>query len=82
MGCDPTNISAEEVFTNVVQIIILYMQVGGWAQSFSRLKEGKNETYLTYATVRGAAHEVPFTSPSQALTLFQSFLAGSPLPTK
>ncbi|KAL5725002.1 hypothetical protein ACHQM5_008199 [Ranunculus cassubicifolius] len=58
------------------------MQVGGWAQSFDAVKDGKNRTYLTYATVRGAAHEVPFTSPSQALTLFQTFLAGSPLPTK
>ncbi|KAK0597844.1 hypothetical protein LWI29_029141 [Acer saccharum] len=55
-------------------------QVGGWSQSFGRLRDGKNVTYLTFATVRGAAHEVPFTSPSQALTLFRSFLAGSPLP--
>ncbi|KAL5724992.1 hypothetical protein ACHQM5_008189 [Ranunculus cassubicifolius] len=54
-------------------------QVGGWSQSFMGLQEGKNVT-LTYATVRGAAHEVPFTSPSQALTLFRAFLAGSPLP--
>ncbi|KAF9604092.1 hypothetical protein IFM89_002767 [Coptis chinensis] len=57
-------------------------QIGGWAQSFSGLKDGKNVTYLTYATVRGAAHEVPFTSPSQGLTLFQSFLNGYPLPSK
>ncbi|KAF5180500.1 Serine carboxypeptidase-like [Thalictrum thalictroides] len=57
-------------------------QIGGWAQSFSAVTDGKNVTYLTYATVRGAAHEVPFTSPSQALTLFRAFLAGSPLPSK
>lgn len=56
------------------------LQVGGWAQSFGGLKDGKNVTFLTYATVRGAAHEVPFTSPSQALTLFRAFLTGSPLP--
>ncbi|KAJ0100181.1 hypothetical protein Patl1_22144 [Pistacia atlantica] len=55
-------------------------QVGGWSESFGAFSEGKNMTYLTFATVRGAAHEVPFTSPSQALTLFRSFLAGSPLP--
>ncbi|KAF8390249.1 hypothetical protein HHK36_024774 [Tetracentron sinense] len=55
-------------------------QVGGWSQSFGGLREGKNVTYLTFATVRGAAHEVPFTSPSQALTLFRAFLSGSPLP--
>ncbi|WOH12688.1 hypothetical protein DCAR_0832195 [Daucus carota subsp. sativus] len=56
-------------------------QVGGWWQSYGRLTEGKNVTYLTFATVRGAAHEVPFTSPSQALTLFHSFLHALPLPT-
>ncbi|TXG59152.1 hypothetical protein EZV62_016981 [Acer yangbiense] len=55
-------------------------QVGGWSESFGALRDGKNVTYLLYATVRGAAHEVPFTSPSQALTLFTSFLAGAPLP--
>ncbi|CAK9155651.1 unnamed protein product [Ilex paraguariensis] len=55
-------------------------QVGGWSQSFGGLREGKNVTLLTYATVRGAAHEVPFTSPSQALTSFRSFLNGSPIP--
>ncbi|KAG7981840.1 hypothetical protein I3843_04G018700 [Carya illinoinensis] len=41
--------------------------------------DGKNVTYLTYATVRSAAHEVPFTSPSQALTLFRPFLKRVPL---
>ncbi|XP_074341635.1 serine carboxypeptidase-like 46 [Apium graveolens] len=56
-------------------------QVAGWWQSFGGLTEGKNVTYLTFATVRGAAHEVPFTSPSQALTLFHSFLHALPLPT-
>ncbi|KAF3959572.1 hypothetical protein CMV_015629 [Castanea mollissima] len=55
-------------------------QVGGWSQSFGGLKDRKNVTFLTYATVRGAAHEVPFTSPSQALTLFRSLLSGTPLP--
>ncbi|KAK2972394.1 hypothetical protein RJ640_010831 [Escallonia rubra] len=55
-------------------------QVGGWSQSFGEERDGKNVTSLTYATVRGAAHEVPFSSPSQALTLFLSFLKGSALP--
>lgn len=36
---------------------------------------------LTFATVRGAGHEVPEFQPSRALTLFKSFLAGKPLPT-
>ncbi|KAB2022916.1 hypothetical protein ERO13_D07G222800v2 [Gossypium hirsutum] len=56
-------------------------QVGGWTQSFGGADaNGKNVTNLTFATVRGAAHEVPFTSPSQALTLFHSFVNGIPLP--
>ncbi|KAI6671190.1 hypothetical protein NL676_006075 [Syzygium grande] len=55
-------------------------QVGGWSQSFGTLTDGKNVTCLTFATVRWVAHEVPFTSPSQALALFRSFLSGSPLP--
>ncbi|KAK5820351.1 hypothetical protein PVK06_025398 [Gossypium arboreum] len=56
-------------------------QVGGWTQSFGgEDANGNNVTYLTFATVRGAAHEVPFTSPSQALTLFHSFVNGIPLP--
>ncbi|OMO79226.1 Peptidase S10, serine carboxypeptidase [Corchorus capsularis] len=57
-----------------------HKQVGGWTQSFGAPKDGENVTYLTFATVRGAAHEVPFTSPSQALTLFHSFLTATPLP--
>ena len=56
------------------------LQVGGWTQSFGAPEDGKNVTYLIFATVRGAAHEVPFTSPSQALTLFHSFVNGTPLP--
>ncbi|KAF8021512.1 hypothetical protein BT93_G1835 [Corymbia citriodora subsp. variegata] len=56
------------------------MQVGGWTQSFGRSRKGKNATRLAFATVRGAAHEVPYASPSQALTLFKPFLKGSSLP--
>ncbi|XP_027099430.1 serine carboxypeptidase-like 46 [Coffea arabica] len=56
------------------------LQVGGWSQSFGGLEKSKNNTHLTYATVKGAAHEVPFTSPSQALTLFKAFLSGHPPP--
>eukprot|EP00271_Cylindrocystis_brebissonii_P010456 TRINITY_DN26645_c0_g1_i1.p1 TRINITY_DN26645_c0_g1~~TRINITY_DN26645_c0_g1_i1.p1 ORF type:complete len:512 (-),score=27.68 TRINITY_DN26645_c0_g1_i1:251-1786(-) len=35
---------------------------------------------LTLATVRGAAHEVPYSNPVQAFTLIQKFLSGSLLP--
>ncbi|QHO09277.1 hypothetical protein HN51_067821 [Arachis hypogaea] len=46
-------------------------QVGGWTEVY----EG-----LTFATVRGAGHEVPLFKPRAALQLFKSFLSGSPLP--
>ncbi|CAH2061311.1 unnamed protein product [Thlaspi arvense] len=46
-------------------------QVGGWTEVY----EG-----LTFATVRGAGHEVPVLQPRRALTLLRSFLAGKELP--
>ncbi|KAG0472035.1 hypothetical protein HPP92_016581 [Vanilla planifolia] len=46
-------------------------QVGGWTEVY----EG-----LTFATVRGAGHEVPMFQPKRAFQLFKSFLAGKPLP--
>ncbi|GAB4828678.1 Serine carboxypeptidase-like 25 [Ancistrocladus abbreviatus] len=45
-------------------------QVGGWTEVY----EG-----LTFATVRGAGHEVPLFKPRAALQLFRSFLRGKPL---
>lgn len=47
-------------------------QVGGWTQVYDG---------LTFATVRGAGHEVPVLQPARALTLITSFLSGTPLPT-
>ncbi|CAO2820594.1 unnamed protein product [Amaranthus hypochondriacus] len=46
-------------------------QVGGWTEIY----EG-----LTFATVRGAGHEVPLFKPRAALELFRAFLRGQPLP--
>ncbi|KAJ3695438.1 hypothetical protein LUZ60_000815 [Juncus effusus] len=46
-------------------------QVGGWSEVY----EG-----LTFASVRGAGHEVPLFQPKRGFRLFQSFLAGEPLP--
>lgn len=46
-------------------------KVGGWTEVY----EG-----LTFATVRGAGHEVPLFKPRAALQLFKSFLRGEPLP--
>ncbi|KNA20259.1 hypothetical protein SOVF_053730 [Spinacia oleracea] len=47
-------------------------QVGGWTQVYGDI--------LAYATIRGAAHEAPFSQPARSLTLFRSFLEGKPLP--
>lgn len=46
-------------------------QVGGWTEVYDG---------LTFATVRGAGHEVPLFQPKRAFILFQSFLAGKELP--
>ncbi|PWZ21267.1 Serine carboxypeptidase 24 [Zea mays] len=46
-------------------------QVGGWSEVY----EG-----LTFASVRGAGHEVPLFQPRRAFRMFRSFLAGEPLP--
>ncbi|KAK6151567.1 hypothetical protein DH2020_014202 [Rehmannia glutinosa] len=46
-------------------------QVGGWTEVY----EG-----LTFATVRGAGHEVPVFQPRRAFELFQTFLSGEKLP--
>nr|POE98089.1 serine carboxypeptidase 24 [Quercus suber] len=46
-------------------------QVGGWKEVYDQ---------LTFATVRGAGHEVPKSQPNRALILFKSFLAGKELP--
>ncbi|MBA0750706.1 hypothetical protein Gogos_002098 [Gossypium gossypioides] len=47
-------------------------QVGGWSEVYKG---------LTYATVRGAGHEVPLTQPQRALRLFRYFLMNLPLPS-
>lgn len=47
-------------------------QVGGWVTEYGNL--------LTFATVRGAAHMVPYSQPSRALHLFSSFVHGRRLP--
>ncbi|KAL1210523.1 Serine carboxypeptidase 24 [Cardamine amara subsp. amara] len=46
-------------------------QVGGWTEVYKG---------LTFATVRGAGHEVPLFEPKRAFILFRSFLAGKELP--
>uniref|UniRef100_A0A1S3B8J4 Carboxypeptidase n=2 Tax=Cucumis melo TaxID=3656 RepID=A0A1S3B8J4_CUCME len=43
-------------------------QVGGWVETFGE----KNN--LSFATIRGAAHQAPYTSPATSLALFTAFL--------
>ncbi|KAG9146363.1 hypothetical protein Leryth_018416 [Lithospermum erythrorhizon] len=47
-------------------------QVGGWMTEYGN--------FLTFATVRGAAHMVPFAQPARALHLFSDFVRGRRLP--
>ncbi|KAH9289438.1 hypothetical protein KI387_033555, partial [Taxus chinensis] len=50
-----------------------HSQVSGWMQEY----EG-----LTYATFRGAGHEVPLFKPANALAFFRTFLSGAALPNQ
>ncbi|KAG6475273.1 hypothetical protein ZIOFF_064491 [Zingiber officinale] len=47
-------------------------QVGGWTQVYGDI--------LSFATIRGASHEAPFSQPERSLVLFRAFLQGRPLP--
>lgn len=47
-------------------------QVGGWTAVFGNI--------LSFATIRGASHEAPFSQPERSLVLFKSFLESKPLP--
>ncbi|XP_011620351.1 serine carboxypeptidase-like 44 isoform X2 [Amborella trichopoda] len=51
-------------------------QVGGWVEAY------EESLGLVYATVRGAAHMVPYAQPERALILFSSFLHAQPLPSR
>ncbi|VFQ89535.1 unnamed protein product [Cuscuta campestris] len=48
-------------------------QVSGWVQEYKG---------LTFATVRGAGHDVPTFKPAESLALFSSFISGLPLPSR
>ncbi|EPS74304.1 hypothetical protein M569_00447, partial [Genlisea aurea] len=47
-------------------------QVAGWTQSYG--------DFLSYATIRGASHEAPFSQPERSYALFSSFVEGKQLP--
>ncbi|KAK7336434.1 hypothetical protein VNO77_16975 [Canavalia gladiata] len=48
-------------------------QVAGWTQVYGNI--------LSYATIRGASHEAPFSQPKRSLVLFKAFLEGKSLPS-
>ncbi|WJX37947.1 Serine carboxypeptidase-like 45 [Trifolium repens] len=50
-------------------------QVAGWTQIYG------GGGILSFATIRGASHEAPFSQPGRSLGLLKSFLEGKPLPT-
>ncbi|XP_019442927.1 PREDICTED: serine carboxypeptidase-like 45 isoform X2 [Lupinus angustifolius] len=47
-------------------------QVAGWTQVYGDI--------LSFATIRGAAHEAPFSQPKRSLVMLKAFLEGKPLP--
>ncbi|XP_054803617.1 serine carboxypeptidase-like 46 isoform X2 [Prosopis cineraria] len=47
-------------------------QVAGWTQVYGNI--------LSFATIRGAGHEAPFSQPERSLILFKALLEGKPLP--
>ncbi|KAG6769081.1 hypothetical protein POTOM_024697 [Populus tomentosa] len=47
-------------------------QVAGWTQVYGNI--------LSFATIRGASHEAPFSQPERSFVLFNAFLEGKQLP--
>ncbi|KAL8140918.1 hypothetical protein V2J09_006939 [Rumex salicifolius] len=58
--------------TNSYRVWFAGQQVGGWTEVYGSI--------LSFATIRGASHEAPFSQPERSLVLFKSFLEGNPLP--
>uniref|UniRef100_A0A0D6QXK7 Carboxypeptidase n=1 Tax=Araucaria cunninghamii TaxID=56994 RepID=A0A0D6QXK7_ARACU len=69
-----TNVASDLELNTTVPYRVWFeaKQVGGWTQVFGNM--------LTYATVRGASHEVPFSQPERSLVLLKAFLNGQSLP--
>lgn len=68
---DPENFHAFQ-FCQSAQTFSDNFQVAGWTQVYGDI--------LSFATVRGAAHEAPFSQPERSLVLLKAFLEGKPLP--
>ncbi|GLJ45105.1 hypothetical protein SUGI_0949530 [Cryptomeria japonica] len=71
-----TNLASDMQLNTTVPYSVWFegKQVAGWTQVYSNI--------LSFATVRGAAHEVPFSQPERSLVLLKAFLSGQPLPSK
>ena len=67
--------------THRILIKIQIGQVAGWTQAYGHTVKGKQESILTYTTIRGGGHEMPYTNPSEALTLYRSFIRALPFPS-
>ena len=67
--------------THRILIKIQIGQVVGWTQAYGHTMKGKQESILTYTTIRGGGHEIPYTNPSEALTLYISFIIALPFPS-
>ena len=57
---------------NSTLICYIKFQVAGWTKVYGNI--------LSYATIRGASHEAPFSQPQRSLLLLKAFLEGKPLP--
>ncbi|KAK7341307.1 hypothetical protein VNO80_24233 [Phaseolus coccineus] len=71
-----TRYSLEELKLNVTNEWRAWFEgkeVAGWVEEY--------EGGLTFASVRGAGHQVPVSAPQQALSLFSHFLSSQPLPS-
>ena len=71
-----TRYSLRELNLNVTEKWRVWFEereVAGWVEEY--------EGGLTFASVRGAGHQVPVYKPQQALSLFSHFLSAQPLPS-
>lgn len=67
-----SNSNVNNVWLYVITKNMAFLQVGGWTQVYGE--------FLSFATIRGASHEAPFSQPERSLVLFSSFVEGKPLP--
>lgn len=67
---------AEDLGLNTTEVYRVWFdgkQVAGWTEVYGG--------FLSFATIRGAAHAAPFSQPERLLVLFKSFVEGKSPPT-